>query len=208
MTATALPRARRQPDAVFEDACRRSGAVLLLTALSGPFWNVIVLPLPGVSLTVGRALIALGAITLVLDLRRAPRPLPRVQRAVWLLLGLLALLWIWTVANALVWGCRCAGEIAGLSELLALVALAAFAATFEPRLQPLLVLAIIAGAVLAALLTLAGVDGLSAARRIRRRTPAASPGPTETRTSSRSRSASRSPPASRHCGCGRAASAS
>jgi len=162
MTATALPRARRQPDAVFEDACRRSGAVLLLTALSGPFWNVIVLPLPGVSLTVGRALIALGAITLVLDLRRAPRPLPRVQRAVWLLLGLLALLWIWAVANALVWGCRCAGEIAGLSELLALVALAAFAATFEPRLRPLLVLAIIAGAVLAALLTLAGVDGLSA----------------------------------------------
>lgn len=150
------------PDAGSVSAFRRSGAALLLIALSGPFWNVILVPLPGVSLTVGRALIMLAAGLLALDLRRAPRPLPRVARAVWLLLGVLALLWTWTVANALVWGCRCAGDIAGFSELLAVVALAVLAGTFEPRLRPLLVLAIIAGAILAALLTIAGIDGLSA----------------------------------------------
>jgi len=160
--AAAFALARRPADAPADLALRQSAAALLLTALAGPFWNVILVSLPGASVTVGRGLIVLTTVLLTLDLRRAPRPLPRVSRAVWLLLGVLGLLWGWTVANTLAWGCRCSGEIAGLSELLALVALVAFVATFEPRLRPLLVFAIIAGAVLAALMTLAGVGGLSA----------------------------------------------
>jgi 4-amino-4-deoxy-L-arabinose transferase-like glycosyltransferase len=144
------------------NAFRRSGAVVLLAALAGPSWNVIVLPLPGASLTVGRGLIALAALLLVLDLRRAEQPLPRVPGAVWLLLGGLALLWVWIVANALLWGCRCSGEIAGFSELIALVALAALIGTFAPRLRPMLVLAIIGGAAIVALMTLVGIEGLSA----------------------------------------------
>lgn len=162
MTAGTLSREGRLFGGRLDSPLHRCGAVLLLAAVSGPFWNVILVPLPTVSLTVGRGLILLAALLLVLHVRRAPRPLPRVPRAVWLLLAVLALLLVWTVANVLTWGCRCAGEIAGLSELIALVALAAFVAALEPRLRPLLVLAIIAGASLTALMAVAGIDGLSA----------------------------------------------
>jgi len=144
---------------------RRSAAVLVLMALCGPIWNVILVALPGASLTVGRGLIALGAVLLALDARRAPRPLPAVPRAVWLLLGALAALWAWAAASAVGWGCGCAGELAGLGELVAVTALAAALATFEPRVRPALVLAIVAGAALTAIMTLAGVDGLSAGTR-------------------------------------------
>ncbi len=162
MIAAALSRSRPLPGTVAGGPFGRCGAALLLTALSGPAWNVVLVPLPGVSATVGRVLIVSTALLLALDWRRAPRPLPDVPRAVWLLLASLTLLLAWMVASALTWGCGCAGEIAGFSELLALVALAALAGTFEPRLRPVLVVAIVAGATLTALLTVAGVGGLSA----------------------------------------------
>ncbi|MGH2942954.1 MAG: hypothetical protein ACRDLN_09325, partial [Solirubrobacteraceae bacterium] len=146
MTAATLSLPQELPAPVAGSAFRRSGATLIAAAFGGPFWNVIVVPLPGVSVTIGRALVVLAAVLLALDLERAPRPLPRVARAVWWLLGVLALLWTWTVASALVWGCRCTGDLAGFSELLAIVVLAAFAATFEPRLRPALLLAVIGGA--------------------------------------------------------------
>lgn len=151
----------RSPEARSGHAFRRSGAVLLLIAMSGAFWNIILVTLPVASLTVGRALIIGAATLLVLDLRRASRPLPGVARAVWLLLGVLALLWTWTVVSTLLWGCRCAGEVAGLSELMAVIVVAAVAAALQPQLAPLLVLAVIGGAMFSALLTVAGVDGLS-----------------------------------------------
>jgi len=115
MTAAALARARKLPDPFAASAFRRSAAALLLIALAGPFWNVILVTLPGASLTVGRALIIAAAGLLALDLRRASRPRPRLAGAVWLLLGALAALWAWTVANALVWGCNCSGELSSPS---------------------------------------------------------------------------------------------
>lgn len=142
-------------------AYRRSGTTILLTAITGPVWNVIVLPVPGVSLTIGRLLIALSALLLVIDLCRASGPRPAVPRAVWLLLAALGALWTWTAMNLMVWGCRCAGEFAGLSELLAIAALAAFAATFEPRLRPAMIIAVVAGSSLSAALALGGVTGLT-----------------------------------------------
>ncbi|MDQ3678651.1 MAG: O-antigen ligase family protein [Actinomycetota bacterium] len=140
---------------------RRSGAAILLTALSGPIWNVVVVPTPEVSLTFGRLLVVLSALLLALDLRRAPRPRPVVPRLVWLLLAGLGAVWTWVAVNMMVWGCRCAGEFAGLSELLAVTVLAVFAATFEPRLRPAMVFAVVAGAFLASALTLGGIEGLS-----------------------------------------------
>ncbi len=142
-------------------AYRRSGTAILLTAIAGPVWNVIVLPIPEVSLTIGRLLIALSALLLVIDLFGASGPRPAVPRAVWLLLTALGALWAWTAVNLMVWGCRCAGEFAGLSELLAIAALAAFVATFEPRLRPAMIIAVVAGASLSAALTLGGVKGLT-----------------------------------------------
>ena len=165
MTAAPPGRPRGLPAPLAGSSFRRSGAVLALMALAGPAWNVILVPLPGASLTVGRALLALGALLLALDARRAPRPLPAVPRAVWLLLGALAGLWGWASANAFAWGCACTGDLAGLAELVAVIALVALAASFEPRLRALLLLAIVAGAVLTALMTVMGVDGLSAGNR-------------------------------------------
>jgi hypothetical protein len=90
--------AMRRPDVPSDDAFRRSGAALAMTALAGPFWNVVLVVLPGASLTVGRGLIVLIALLLLRAARRAPRPLPPVARTVWLLLGVLALLWAGVVA--------------------------------------------------------------------------------------------------------------
>ncbi|MDX6691729.1 MAG: hypothetical protein QOG15_3186 [Solirubrobacteraceae bacterium] len=165
MSAVASPRARRVADHFPRSAFRLSGAALLLTAVSGPFWSVIAVGLPGASLTVGRGLIVVAALLLAIDARRAPRPLPRPGPALWLLLAALALLWTWTVINAATWGCQCSADVAGFSELVAVVTLVALLATFEPRLRPVLVLAVIGGAALAALLALAGVDGFSVGTR-------------------------------------------
>jgi O-antigen ligase/4-amino-4-deoxy-L-arabinose transferase-like glycosyltransferase len=134
---------------------------VLLAALAGPVWDVVVVGLPGADLTIGRGIIVVAALLFVLDVLRAPVPRPRVPRAVWLLVAALALLWVWIVTNALSWGCGCSVEVAGFSELLAICVLAAFISAFEPQLRPAVVLAVVAGASLSAALTLAGVHGLS-----------------------------------------------
>ncbi len=165
MTVADLSPARELPASPASSHFRRSGSALALMALAGPSWNVILVGLPGASVTAGRALIVIAVVLLALDARRAPRPLPSPPRAVWLLLAALTGLWGWAAVNALAWGCRCASDLAGLAELVAVVALVALAATFEPRLRPALLLAIVAGAALTALMTLAGVHGLSAGTR-------------------------------------------
>ena len=141
---------------------RRSAALILLAAITPPIWNVILVPLPAVSLTFGRGLVVLSTLFLFLDYRRTAEPRPAVPHAVRLLLAALTLLWAWTVVNAVTWGCRCVGEIAGFSELVAVAVLAALVAAFEPRLRSAMVLAVVAGASLSAALTLAGVQGLTA----------------------------------------------
>ncbi len=161
MRAAAQSRAIELSDLLPRSPFRRSGAVLLITAFSGPVWNVVLLDLPTVSLTVGRGLIVLALMLLALDARRTPSPLPRIAPAVGLLLAALGLLWAWTVVSTVSWGCDCSGDVAGFSELIAVVALVALLATYEPRLCLALLLAVIGGAVLAAVLTLAGVGGLS-----------------------------------------------
>lgn len=140
---------------------RRSGAVILLAAITGPVWKVILVPLPGVSLTVGRAIILLAALLLVLDVRRAAPPRPTVPREVWLLVLGLTALGAWIVASASIWGCGCANEVAGYTEIAAVAALAAFVATFEPRLGPWMALAVLIGATSSALLALGGLQGLT-----------------------------------------------
>jgi peptidoglycan/LPS O-acetylase OafA/YrhL len=137
---------------------RRSGAVILLAALAPPVWGV---PLYPTSLTVGRALIGLAAVLLAIDWLAAPRPRARMAGAVWLLIAAVVALWVWTAANAAIWGCgTCGGELAGFTELAAVSILAALIAALEPGVRPALVLAVLAGAALEAVLALAGVDGL------------------------------------------------
>src|SRR4051794_30023036 len=136
---------------------RRSGTVLALAPLATPAWGVA---LPG-GATIGRVLIGLAMLLFAVEFKRDKDPRSRVPGAVWVLLATLAALWAWAVANAFLWGCRCTGELAGLTELLALCALAALVAALEPGVRPLLVLSVLAGAVLAAALALAGVHGLT-----------------------------------------------
>lgn len=162
MIAAPLLRLRALPAFLPRSSFRGSGTLVVASALIGPAWDVVLVPTPGVSVTLGRALILLAAAMLLVEWRRAPRPLPPIPRAVGLLIGGLAALWLWIVVNVNVWGCRCAGDLAGFSELIALSALAAVVATVEPRVRSATIIAVVVGATLAAALTLAGVDGLTA----------------------------------------------
>ena len=142
----------------------RSGCALLLCALSGPVWKVILVSLPGASLTVGRALLLLTAVLLVVDALRAHER-PSLSRPAWLLCLAFGALWLWVVINTLALGCRCAGEVAGYSEVAALAILATLAATFEPRLRAAIVVAVVVGCGLSAALALLGVEGLTTGAR-------------------------------------------
>ena len=138
---------------------RRSGTVLLLIPVAAPVWGV---GLGFSGLTVGRALILLGAALLALDCFLAPRTAVRLPRVVCLVIAGIAALWLWIVINAETWGCgTCGGDLYGATELAALFALAVLICTLEPKLRFALVLAVVAGGTLEAVLALAGVHGFT-----------------------------------------------
>lgn len=141
---------------------RATGLVLLLVPLLGPVWNVVVVPLPAVSATIGRVAIVLAALLLVVDWLRDGAHVPTFTHATLALAGLLVLILGWIALSSTTWGCRCANEVDGFSEIAAVAVLAVALATLEPRLRAPLMIAAIGGALVAAAAALAGVPGLSA----------------------------------------------
>jgi O-antigen ligase len=124
-------------------------------------WKVIVVPLPGASLTIGRLLVVSTTLTAVVELLKAPRPLARPDRLSVAVGAATAGLLGWATLSAAAWGCDCSSEIAGLAEMAAVAGLALALAVLEPRLRAPLIVAVLGGAALTAALAVAGVEGLT-----------------------------------------------
>ncbi len=141
---------------------RWSCALLLAYAPLAHAWKVMVVPLPGVGLTVGRILILTLALVAVAEVlrgpRRAPHPGGRVRAAGVLMAALL----VWVAVSAAAWGCGCSGELAGLAEMVAVVALAFAVASLEPRVVVPLLASVVFGVLLAAALSVIGAGWGSA----------------------------------------------
>lgn len=139
----------------------RSGLGVLVAAVSGPVWNVVIVRVPGGDLTFGRAVIAVTAALLLFDRLRARKRAAPVPGGVWLFIAALGLLGLWISTSTASRGCHCGGDLLGYWEVAAVATLGALVATWEPRWRVPLILAVAAGAGLSALLALAGVGGLS-----------------------------------------------
>ena len=135
---------------------RWSCGLLLACAPLAQAWKVMVVPLPGVGLTVGRILILALAAAVVVEAARGPRPLPRAGRTVAAAGGVAGALLGWIAVSAGAWGCGCSGELAGFAELVAVAVLAFAVVSLEPRVVVPLLVSAVAGALLAAALSLAG----------------------------------------------------
>jgi hypothetical protein len=144
---------------------RYSCAQLLLMPLLASVWKVIVVPLPAVSLTVGRLLIVTTLVTAAVELWRGPRPPARPSRLAIAVGATTVALLAWIALSAATWGCRCASELAGFSELTAVAGLALAVAVLEPRVRAPLMVAAVAGAAVTAALSLAGIEGFTEGNR-------------------------------------------
>lgn len=139
---------------------RAGGLALLLAPFTGPLWNVALLPPPGATLTVGRAYLALCAVLLLRDAVHY-RERPQIPREPLTLASILVALGCWIGVSTQTRGCGCVGEVAGFAELGAVAILAAAGCVLEPRLRPALLVALVGGALLAAAMTVVGIDGLT-----------------------------------------------
>lgn len=135
-----------------------SGLALLASALVVPLWTVIIVPLPGVSLTVGRLATLLIAGLLVLDLATGRLSLRRPWPPALVVVGGLMGLGGWMAVSTFGWGCRCLSEVGGYAEVAAIASLGILIATSAPRFTLPLVAASTIAALSAALLALLGVD--------------------------------------------------
>jgi hypothetical protein len=135
---------------------RWSCALLIALAPLAHAWKVMAVPLPGVGLTVGRILILALALAVVVELVRGPRRAPRAGGTARAAGAVMAALLGWIALSAAAWGCGCSGELAGFAEVAAVAVLAFTVASLEPRVVVPLLVSVVAGALLAAALSLIG----------------------------------------------------
>jgi hypothetical protein len=139
--------------------------VVVATSLA-PVWSVALSTLFGLTLTVGRvALVGAGGLIVASRIRRGSWPtIPGLERAV----GLIAVcLWAWVILSASTRGCgTCGGQVAGLSELIALAMIAFLAAAYSPTFRGPMMIACGFAGLLGAVLALAGVGGLTEGTRL------------------------------------------
>lgn len=134
--------------------------MLSIPALAA-LWKTLLLPLPVVNLTLGRAAILLAAVLLIIDLATDRQARPGIgPRTLWFI-GALAALGGWISFSAVFWGCRCASEVAGFTELAAVGVLATVVASRDLRFRPLFAWAGATAGLVAATLALAGSEPLS-----------------------------------------------
>jgi O-antigen ligase len=136
-----------------------SAIVLLITVFLAPLWWVRIASTPGPIVTLGRVEILLVGVLLAAQFVLVRPVIVPWQASV---LALLAIgLGIWIVVNAYVWGCRCMPDADGYTELIIVLLYCLIASSNYPELREPLIVAAGLGSLLASILALSGVHGLS-----------------------------------------------